>query len=91
MKSYPLYRTHWHLGYCNKTACGILIYKTAVANEFDTATCTRLECSLKPTCRRCQKVMRIGKFERAGSRREGRRKRCQFYIAFCSLQSSRYG
>ena len=67
-RSYPLYRTHWHLGYCNKTACGILVYKTAVSNEFDTAINTRLECSLKPTCKRCQKVMRIGSFERTKSR-----------------------
>ena len=62
-RSYPLYRTHWHLDYCNKTACGILVYKTAVSNEFDTAINTRLECSDKPTCRRCQKVMRIGMYD----------------------------
>ena len=36
IRSYPLYRTHWHLGYCNKTARGILVYKTAITDEFDT-------------------------------------------------------
>jgi hypothetical protein len=59
---------HWHLGYCKMTACGIRAYATTVAGEFDTPRNTRLECSTKPTCRRCQKVMRLGEFDRFKTR-----------------------
>ena len=52
-------KTHWHLGYSNKTACGILAYKTEVTDEYDTAWNSRIECNRKPTCKLCQRVMRI--------------------------------
>ena len=61
-------KLHWHLGYSNKTACGILVYPTKMAGEYDTAAngrvlCKTLNCEVV-TCERCQKVMRLGKWAR---------------------------
>ena len=58
-------RIHWHLGYSNKTACGMLAYPSDVTDEFDTPTNNRIECTKEErlvTCRNCQKVMRLGKW-----------------------------
>ncbi len=60
-------KVHWHLGYSNKTACGILAYKTAWVGEYDTDRGQRIECAVNGsddvTCLRCQKVMLLGKWE----------------------------
>jgi hypothetical protein len=60
-------KVHWHRGYSNKTACGILAYPTKVPDEYDTAINGRIECTplhRKVTCLKCQRVMMIGKYDR---------------------------
>ena len=63
-------KIHWHLGYVNKTACGILAYKTRWIGEYDTARNERISCTIcsrsqDVSCQRCQKVMLLGKWARS--------------------------
>ena len=53
-------KVHWHLGYSNKTACGVLAYTTNVQDEYDTVGGGRVECSgheKNVTCASCRRVM----------------------------------
>lgn len=53
-------KIHWHLGYSNKTACGILAYEAIAQDEYDTVAGGRIECSgdeKKVDCKSCRRVM----------------------------------
>ena len=55
-------KIHWHLHYTNRTACGILAYRTDVIDEYDTAKNGRIECAsdeTEVTCQNCCRVMML--------------------------------
>lgn len=41
----PTVKLHWHLHYSNKTAYGMLAYKTSVSGEYDTTASGIIECA----------------------------------------------
>lgn len=58
-------KVHWHLGYSNKTGCGILAYKRSDSGcEADTVSGGRIEYTGREndvTCKSCRRVMLIGR------------------------------
>jgi hypothetical protein len=57
-------KTHWHLGYSNKTACGLLAYPEKTKGEFCLVSRSRIDCAEQPkhvSCRSCQQVMLLNR------------------------------
>ena len=59
-------KAHWHLGYSNMTACGILAYLDILGishgriTEYDMVSGTKIDCANDPkyvTCGNCRRVM----------------------------------